>query len=87
MSNEKKQAVIKEFAIHPSDTGSPEVQIALLTNRIASLSGHFDLHKKDHHSRMGLIQMVNRRRKLLTYLKVYDGTRYQAVVKKLGLRK
>ena len=83
----EKQALIKEFSVHESDTGSPEVQIALLTNRITSLSGHFDVHKKDHHSRLGLLQMVNRRRKLLDYLKKSDAMRYQTVLKRLGLRK
>ncbi|MBI3598157.1 MAG: 30S ribosomal protein S15 [Nitrospirae bacterium] len=83
----EKQAMIKEFSVHETDTGSPEVQIALLTNRITSLSGHFDLHKKDHHSRMGLLRMVNQRRKLLDYLKKSDAIRYQTILKKLGLRK
>ena len=84
---EKKQTVIKENAIHDLDTGSPEVQIALLTNRIAYLTEHFQVHKKDHHSRRGLINMVSRRRKLLDYLKSSDVARYQAIVKKMGLRK
>jgi small subunit ribosomal protein S15 len=84
---EKKQSVIKENAIHGTDTGSPEVQIALLTNRIAYLTEHFQTHKKDHHSRRGLINMVSRRRKLLDYLKQNDIARYQAIVGKLGLRK
>jgi len=83
----EKQELIKEFSVHESDTGSPEVQIALLTNRITGLTGHFDLHKKDHHSRLGLLQMVNRRRKLLDYLKKSDTSRYQTVLKRLGLRK
>ncbi|HLG21504.1 MAG TPA: 30S ribosomal protein S15 [Candidatus Manganitrophaceae bacterium] len=84
---EKKQTIIKENAIHDLDTGSPEVQIALLTNRIAYLTEHFQVHKKDHHSRRGLINMVSRRRKLLDYLKSSDVARYQAIVKKMGLRK
>ncbi len=83
----EKQELIKEFSVHESDTGSPEVQIALLTNRITGLSGHFDAHKKDHHSRLGLLRMVNRRRKLLDYLKKSDTARYQTVLKRLGLRK
>ena len=83
----EKEAVIKEFSTHESDTGSPEVQIALLTNRITSLSGHFDIHKKDHHSRLGLLQMVNRRRKLLDYLKKSNVLQYQTILKRLGLRK
>ncbi len=84
---EKKQTIISSFASHPTDTGSPEVQIALLTDRILGLTGHFQVHKKDHHSRVGLLQMVNRRRKLLDYLKGSDVTRYQTVLKRLGLRK
>ncbi len=84
---EKKQSVIKENAIHGNDTGSPEVQIALLTNRIAYLTEHFQTHKKDHHSRRGLINMVSRRRRLLDYLKQNDFARYQAIIGKLGLRK
>lgn len=87
MLDEKKQTLIKEYATHGSDTGSPEVQIALLTDRIESLSGHFKIHKKDHHSRMGLLQMVNRRRKLLAYLKVFDVVRYRVILKRLGLRR
>jgi small subunit ribosomal protein S15 len=83
----EKQELIQEFSVHEGDTGSPEVQIALLTNRITGLAGHFDLHKKDHHSRLGLLQMVNRRRKLLNYLKKEDTARYQTVLKRLGLRK
>ncbi len=83
----EKQDVIKDFSTHETDTGSPEVQIALLTNRITSLSGHFDAHKKDHHSRLGLLRMVNRRRKLLDYLKRSDKISYQTVLKRLGLRK
>ncbi len=84
---EKKQGVIKENAIHETDTGSPEVQIALLTNRISYLTEHFQTHKKDHHSRRGLINMVSRRRRLLDYLKKNDFARYQAIIGKLGLRK
>ncbi|MFY9271081.1 MAG: 30S ribosomal protein S15 [Candidatus Manganitrophaceae bacterium] len=84
---EQKQTVIKENAIHGTDTGSPEVQIALLTSRIVYLTEHFQVHKKDHHSRRGLINMVSRRRKLLDYIKKNDFARYQAIVSKLGLRK
>lgn len=87
MFKEEKQKVISAFATHLMDTGSPEVQIALLTNRITTLADHFAVHKKDHHSRVGLLQMVNRRRKLLDYLKGSDIERYQTIVKKLGLRK
>ncbi len=87
MLKEDKQEVIHQNATHSGDTGSPEVQIALLTKRIAYLSDHFQTHKKDHHSRRGLIMMVGRRRKLLDYLKVTEVGRYQAIVAKLGLRK
>ncbi len=84
---EMKEEIIKENAVHEGDTGSPEVQIALLTNRIASLMDHFNVHKKDHHSRRGLLHMVGRRRKLLDYVKASDVSRYQAIIKKLGIRK
>lgn len=84
---EIKAGVIKDNAVHEGDTGSPEVQIALLTTRIKSLMGHFDIHKKDNHSRRGLIHMVGRRRKLLDYLKRKEFGRYQSIIKKLGLRK
>lgn len=84
---ETKKNIIKENATHEQDTGSPEVQIALLTNRIVGLMDHFNVHKKDHHSRRGLVHMVGRRRKLLDYLKKSDMSRYRAIVKKMGLRK
>ncbi len=84
---EDRQQVIQQNAAHSSDTGSPEVQIALLTQRIAYLSDHFQTHKKDHHSRRGLIMMVGRRRKLLDYLKMTEVARYRAIITKLGLRK
>ncbi len=84
---ETKETIIKENATHEGDTGSPEVQIALLTNRIVGLMDHFDVHKKDHHSRRGLVHMVGRRRKLLDYLKKHDVSRYRAIVKKMGLRR
>ncbi len=87
LSKDKKQGIIKENATHEGDTGSPEVQIAILTNRIAYLSEHFQIYKKDHHSRRGLIQMVSQRRKLLDYLKTTDTNRYRAIVSKMGLRK
>jgi small subunit ribosomal protein S15 len=87
MLKEDRQQVIQQNATHSSDTGSPEVQIAILTSRIAYLSEHFQTHKKDHHSRRGLLTMVGRRRKLLDYLKVTEVGRYQAIVSKLGLRK
>ena len=84
---EQKSKVVSDFARAKGDTGSPEVQIALLSARINDLSGHFGAHKQDMHSRMGLLRMVSRRRKLLDYLKRADGTRYQTVVERLGLRK
>ncbi len=84
---EQKQEIVKKFQKHPKDTGSPEVQIALLTARINHLTEHFKTHPKDHHSRRGLLKMVGKRRKLLEYLKREDFERYQKVVKKLGLRK
>ncbi len=83
----KKSEVIHKFATKKGDTGSPEVQIALLTERINQLSTHFESHKKDHHSRRGLLVMVGRRRSLLDYLKKIDEKRYNDLVKKLGLRK
>lgn len=84
---EKKQEVIKEFAVGKGDTGSPEVQIAILTNRINTLTEHFKTHKKDHHSRRGLLIMVGRRRSLLDYLKRKNPSSYSALISKLGLRK
>lgn len=86
-STEKKQSIIKDFKQHDSDTGSPEVQIALLSERIASLTEHFKKHKKDYHSRRGLLMLVNKRRKLLQYLKKSDNEKYAELIKKLGLRK
>ncbi len=82
-----KQEIIEKFAQSEGDTGSPEVQIALLTARIETLKAHFAVHKKDHHSRRGLLQMVGKRRNLLTYLKNKDIERYRAVIAKLNLRK
>ena len=81
------QKVIADNARGANDTGSPEVQVALLTARIEHLSGHFKTHKKDHHSRRGLLQLVNRRRSLLAYLKRKDNERYKALIEKLGLRR
>ncbi len=83
----QKQAVITAHAKHEGDTGSPEVQIALLTARIDGLTDHFKNHKKDFHSRTGLLKLVGQRRKLLTYLKKTDIQRYRALIEKLGLRK
>ena len=82
-----KKAIIEEYATHPGDTGSPEVQIALLTQRIEYLTGHFRTHAKDHHSRQGLLKMVGRRRRLLDYLKRTSLDRYRKVVSSLSLRK
>jgi small subunit ribosomal protein S15 len=84
---EQKQAVIEEYRLSPSDTGSPEVQVALLTAHISHLTPHFAEHKKDNHSRRGLLRMVNQRRKLLDYLKSKDLTRYRTLIERLGLRK
>ncbi|MBR6549273.1 MAG: 30S ribosomal protein S15 [Clostridia bacterium] len=87
MTNELKQQIMKEYAKHEGDTGSPEVQIAVLTTRINELTEHLKVHKKDHHSRRGLLMMVGRRRNLLAYLQKKDIERYRAIVAKLGLRK
>jgi small subunit ribosomal protein S15 len=91
MSRERKTELLKEFATHEGDTGSPEVQVALLTERINYLTGHFKTHKKDHHSRRGLLVMVSRRRSLLDYLKGRDPARHkaltEAIEKKLALPK
>lgn len=87
MTKEQKTAIINEYAAHEGDTGSPEVQIALLTFRINSLTEHLKANKKDHHSRRGLLKMVGRRRNLLAYLQKKDIERYRAIVAKLGLRK
>ena len=83
----KKQEVIKEYATKKNDTGSPEVQVAILTNRINELSGHMQTHKKDVHSRRGLLAMVARRRKLLDYVKSKDEARYQDLIKRLDIRR
>jgi small subunit ribosomal protein S15 len=87
MTSEEKQRIIKKSQTHDGDTGSPEVQIALLTERINGLTGHFEKHKKDHHSRRGLLKMVGRRRSLLNYLKKKDIERYRRIISELGLRK
>lgn len=83
----KKNEIIKNFGIHEKDTGSSELQIALLSERINSLTEHFKTHKKDHHSRRGLIRLVGRRRRLLDYLKREDSEKYQKLIKKLKLRR
>lgn len=87
MTKERKAEIIEEFKIHEGDTGSPEVQIAVLTERIDHLNEHLKSHKKDHHSRRGLLMMVGKRRGLLNYLMKSDIERYRAIVEKLGLRK
>ena len=87
MLPEQKDAIIKEYARHEGDTGSPEVQIALLTKRINDLTEHLKIHKKDHHSRRGLLIMVGKRRSLLNYLTKKDINRYRAIIEKLGIRK
>lgn len=84
---ERKRELIEKFKQHESDTGSPEVQVALLTDRITYLTEHFKTHKKDHHSRRGLLKLVGQRRRLLDYLKRCNVERYRAIVKALGLRK
>jgi small subunit ribosomal protein S15 len=87
LSVEKKKDVMTKFGKHEGDTGSPEVQIALLTERITYLTDHFQVHKKDFHSRQGLLKLVGRRRCLLNYLQDTDVQRYRAIIEKLGLRK
>jgi len=87
MSAELKQEIINEYKRAGNDTGSPEVQVALLTTRIKQLTEHFAEHKQDHHSRQGLVRMVNSRRKLLDYLKSKDAERYRTLISRLGLRR
>lgn len=87
MDHKAKKALMEEFATHKGDTGSPEVQVAILTARIENLKGHLDTHKQDNHSRRGVVMMVAKRRKLLDYLKRKDEARYTALITKLGLRK
>jgi len=87
LSNEVKSNIINDYRIHETDTGSPEVQIAILTKKINQLTDHLKLHKKDFHSRRGLLKMVGRRRALLNYLRDKDPNRYRFVIGKLGLRK
>lgn len=87
ISAEKKAELIKEFATSEGDTGSPEVQIAILTTRITNLTEHFKDHAKDKHSRRGLLSLVSKRRRLLDYLKKVDDSRYQTTIKRLGIRK
>ncbi|MBR3972166.1 MAG: 30S ribosomal protein S15 [Ruminococcus sp.] len=87
MLKEEKNAIINEYALHEGDTGSPEVQIALLTKRINDLTEHLKEHKKDHHSRRGLLKMVGQRRALLAYLTKIDIERYRSIIARLGIRK
>ena len=87
LAREQKKTLIDQYGTHASDTGSPEVQIALLSERIGQLTEHFKTHQKDHGSRRGLLMLVSKRRSLLDYLKKYDSERYKAVIGKLGIRK
>ena len=87
MSAQEKSEIISAFQLAEGDTGSPEVQVALLTTNINKLQGHFEAHRKDHHSRRGLIRMVNQRRKLLDYLKRKNANRYASLIERLGLRR
>ncbi len=87
MTKDEKQAIIDAYAIHEGDTGSPEVQIAILTSRINTLTEHLKANNKDHHSRRGLLKMVGHRRNLLNYLQKKDINRYREIIKKLGIRK
>ena len=84
---EQKESIIKEYRVHDNDTGSPEVQVAILTRRINDLTGHLKTHKKDHHSRRGLLKMVGQRRALLNYLRNGDISRYRTLIQRLGIRK
>jgi len=86
-TKEVKEKIIGDYRVHEQDTGSPEVQVALLTNRITELTEHFKAHTKDHHSRRGLLKLVGRRRRLLDYLKGQDPGRYRSTIERLGLRK
>ena len=87
MTSERKADLMKTYATHEGDTGSPEVQVAILTERITYLRDHFKTHKKDHHSRRGLLKLVGRRRRLLKYLRTNDEDRYKTLIKSLGLRR
>ncbi|HXO20475.1 MAG TPA: 30S ribosomal protein S15 [Thermoanaerobaculia bacterium] len=86
-SKEAKEKIVSDYRTHERDTGSPEVQVALLTHRITELTGHFKTHIKDHHSRRGLLKLVGRRRRLLDYLKGQDLERYRTTIERLGIRK
>jgi small subunit ribosomal protein S15 len=87
IATERKRGVVETHRRHDTDTGSPEVQVALLTERINQLSTHFEVHAKDHHSRRGLLKMVSQRRRLLDYLRNKDASRYQSLIERLGLRR
>jgi small subunit ribosomal protein S15 len=87
LTREKKTGIIESYRVHPSDTGSPEVQIAILSGRIEYLTEHFKAHKKDHHSRRGLLRLVGKRRRLLDYLKTSSVGRYKEVIERLSIRK
>lgn len=87
LSTDKKKGIIETFKLHEGDTGSPEVQIAILTERITYLTEHFKVHKKDFHSRRGLLKLVGQRRRLLDYLKRKDVARYRTIIEKLGIRR
>ncbi|SFA76879.1 SSU ribosomal protein S15P [Lentibacillus halodurans] len=87
ITQERKNEIISEYKVHDNDTGSPEVQIAVLTEEITKLNEHLRVHKKDHHSRRGLLKMVGKRRNLLNYLRNKDVTRYRELIKKLGIRR
>ncbi len=87
LAREQKKQIIDNYRTHTTDTGSPEVQIAILSERIGQLTDHFKSHKKDHASRRGLLMLVSKRRRLLDYLKKYDSERYKTVIGKLGIRK
>lgn len=84
---EEKKQIVSKYQVHNKDTGSPEVQVAILTERINQLTAHFQIHKKDHHSRLGLLKMVGRRRRLLDYLRRQDEARYRKLIDSLGIRK
>ena len=87
LAMQSKQETISEYRVHNSDTGSPEVQVAILSHRISELTEHFKVHRKDHHSRKGLLSMVARRRRLLNYLKSRSPERYKALIQRLGIRR
>lgn len=87
LTKEKKTGIVDTYRLHETDTGSPEVQIAILSEKISYLTDHFKIHAKDHHSRRGLLRMVGKRRRLLDYLKAKDVGRYRAVIERLGIRK